>query len=490
PSNIMLTNTTSGVEHVRVLDFGIARILPSGLNHTQNLTATGEIFGSPLYMSPEQCRGEEVDEKSDIYSFGCVMYRTLSGRCPFEGSNAFQTILKHVNDFPDPIENDKGEITPAINKVVMKCLEKDPRDRYQSFDQLRKDLTLVKAGLEPVAGPSIDAVKKKSRERRAKVFKLVSVSVCFVVTFLALISIPIIMTQKRPSLRECTERITQNPRDMGALISRGNIFLQDRQYRAAINDFNRALKLKPDTAESVGIYISRSECYGGLKQFKEELNDANKAIELQPDNPDGYYARAQAQTNLGQQKEALSDIDKNIAMLERQNGFNQTRVRLAKAYGERARAYDKLGNFEAAVSNATTALKLSPDYIRAYEIRGSAFKRLKKYPEALKDYNDALLQSPNAPELMAKRALLYCEMKLYDKALADSNDYIAMQPDYHHAFHIRAKVYLARRQSGDLEKALEDYNAALKMNPEDTFSMKQIKVIEKLLKDTKPSGKK
>ncbi|MGL1446836.1 serine/threonine protein kinase, partial [Vibrio parahaemolyticus] len=86
-----------------LVDFGIAKVLPSQQTANQNLTQTGDIFGSPLYMSPEQCLGNKLDARSDIYALGCVMYETLTGHPPFEASNPIKIILKHVNDLPTPI---------------------------------------------------------------------------------------------------------------------------------------------------------------------------------------------------------------------------------------------------------------------------------------------------------------------------------------------------------------------------------------------------
>jgi serine/threonine protein kinase len=138
PSNFILINE-NGLETLKVVDFGIAKILDET---KQNLTKTGEIFGSPLYMSPEQWQGQELDARADIYSFGCVMYETLTGFPPFSGINPVDTMNRHLHDNPKPfIEMAKrNPLTRRMEEICFRCLEKDPEHRYQSMDELLRAL--------------------------------------------------------------------------------------------------------------------------------------------------------------------------------------------------------------------------------------------------------------------------------------------------------------------------------------------------------------
>lgn len=148
PSNIMLVKTPQNVELVKLLDFGIAKIEPHGEETPQKLTQTGDVFGSPYYMSPEQCKGILLDARSDIYSLGCVMYQAVTGKRPFEGDNAYKTIYMHVNVKPPsfaqmrPDSNLPSELEP----IIMKCLEKEPHMRYQTAQALSLDLQRVARG--------------------------------------------------------------------------------------------------------------------------------------------------------------------------------------------------------------------------------------------------------------------------------------------------------------------------------------------------------
>lgn len=143
PTNIIVTENDNGIELAKLVDFGIAKILPTAGEHaTQALTQTGEIFGSPLYMSPEQCEGNELDERSDIYSLGCVMYEALSGQPPLSGANPIKTILKHIKEQPRELSDScsKQPLSSDLSYIVMRCLHKDPADRYQNMQDLKDDL--------------------------------------------------------------------------------------------------------------------------------------------------------------------------------------------------------------------------------------------------------------------------------------------------------------------------------------------------------------
>ncbi|CAN5399305.1 hypothetical protein BH10CYA1_BH10CYA1_00240 [soil metagenome] len=148
PDNIILTNAGTDFDFVKLIDFGIAKLeSDSGLT-TQRVTQTGEIFGSPLYMSPEQCMGYPLDVRSDVYSLGCVMYELVTGKPPLAGENPVQTIFKHLNEMPAPlsIEFKQLNIPRGFEVLVMKSLQKKPENRYQTVDELRRDLKLVWLG--------------------------------------------------------------------------------------------------------------------------------------------------------------------------------------------------------------------------------------------------------------------------------------------------------------------------------------------------------
>ncbi|HEY9719376.1 MAG TPA: protein kinase [Trichormus sp.] len=144
PSNVVLESSQGIKDHVKIIDFGIAKLISD--TGIQNLTSTGEIFGSPYYMSPEQCGGLHVDKRSDIYSLGCIMYECLAGTPPFIGDTPLSTLMKHQQDKPLSLkEATLGKsFPPVLEQIVSRMLQKRPADRYQLAEEVQLDLDRLK----------------------------------------------------------------------------------------------------------------------------------------------------------------------------------------------------------------------------------------------------------------------------------------------------------------------------------------------------------
>lgn len=142
PGNIMLVKGPTGTDTVKIIDFGIAKTLREQQPSNVNITTTGEMLGSPAYMSPEQCGGVSLDSRSDIYSLGCVMYEAISGLLPFRSDSAIGTIMMQVQDQAAPLSAVRPDlaIPDELERIIFKAMEKDPANRYQSARDLSDDL--------------------------------------------------------------------------------------------------------------------------------------------------------------------------------------------------------------------------------------------------------------------------------------------------------------------------------------------------------------
>jgi serine/threonine protein kinase len=148
PSNMIVTTLGGDPNFVKIVDFGIAKLqTPDEHGQQQQLTRAGDVFGSPIYMSPEQCSGLPADARSDIYSLGCVFYEMLVGEPPLLGANALQTMRKHVDqEPPKPSEiRTIKDLTPNIESVLMRCLQKEPINRYQNLRAFVNELSRADA---------------------------------------------------------------------------------------------------------------------------------------------------------------------------------------------------------------------------------------------------------------------------------------------------------------------------------------------------------
>jgi eukaryotic-like serine/threonine-protein kinase len=151
PENVVLTERGKNKDFVKVLDFGIAKMLQEEEAGATKLTKAGTVFGTPEYLSPEQASGTPVDARSDIYSMGIILYEMLTGKVPFKSDTAVGLLIKHVNEAPRPIREfaPEANISLAMESIVMKALQKDPKDRQQSASEIADALRALQAGVSP-----------------------------------------------------------------------------------------------------------------------------------------------------------------------------------------------------------------------------------------------------------------------------------------------------------------------------------------------------
>src|SRR6185503_6970739 len=141
--NIMLLSTAMGV-HAKVLDFGIAKINEPEGEFDTNLTAPNLVIGTPQYMSPEQCSQDgEIDARSDIYSFGVILYEMLVGHVPFSGDSPTIVMMKHLQDPVPSVMEERSDLPASVARVVARAMAKVPRNRYQNVAELVEDLTIA-----------------------------------------------------------------------------------------------------------------------------------------------------------------------------------------------------------------------------------------------------------------------------------------------------------------------------------------------------------
>ena len=141
PSNIMVGLDEQGEELVKVVDFGIAKLTADEASAAR-LTQTGAVVGSPLYMSPEQCLGQPVDGRSDIYSLGCVVYECITGGSPFKGESVLETLHKQMNESPPPFPPTtvKDSRCKGLEATVLKMLAKSPANRYRFMVEVATEM--------------------------------------------------------------------------------------------------------------------------------------------------------------------------------------------------------------------------------------------------------------------------------------------------------------------------------------------------------------
>jgi serine/threonine-protein kinase len=149
PDNVILVTRGQRTDFVKVLDFGIAKVGGG----SSKLTRAGQVFGTPHYMSPEQCSGTGVDHRTDIYALGVILYEMITGEVPFDADTLMGVLTKHLYEQPvAPSDRQEGlSVPPALESLVMRCLAKNADERFQTMTELTNALDAVEAGLGPEA---------------------------------------------------------------------------------------------------------------------------------------------------------------------------------------------------------------------------------------------------------------------------------------------------------------------------------------------------
>ena len=167
PENVFLLNHPDSPDYVKVLDFGIAKLLGAQLGNAGHHTVMGTVLGTPAYMSPEQCRGQaELDHRSDIYSMGVMLYEMLTGTVPFRRESPADVLLAHVQDTPVSPFDLNPKLSRHMGEAILRALEKDPAKRFATMRELR-DAVENEARPAKAAGAAT-AVEEETFEKREK----------------------------------------------------------------------------------------------------------------------------------------------------------------------------------------------------------------------------------------------------------------------------------------------------------------------------------
>ncbi len=249
PANIMLLKsidieTEDESFQVKVLDFGLAKLIQESEAESPDLTKTGEIVGSPPYMSPEQCLGQTPDARSDIYSLGCILYELMTGSRPFSAHSAAEYMNKHSLEDPPPFlsTNPKLVLPQLIEDVVLKTLLKDPDRRQQTMSELKNDLQNC---LEAGTASGIKRLKRRKAKR-----KLVRARIALMAGTVALVSAGIFVYQCFPqALPESLFKQT---------FAAGEKALAEKDYAYAEDQFKKAASMSQqfDFKNKEGLYFS------------------------------------------------------------------------------------------------------------------------------------------------------------------------------------------------------------------------------------------
>lgn len=287
PQNIMIDKDGNA----RIMDFGIARSLK-----VKGITGAGVMIGTPEYISPEQAETKEVDQRSDIYSLGVILYEMLTGRVPFEGETPLCVAMKHKSEIPtDPMKLN-SQIPENLSRLILRCMEKEKEKRYQSAEEVLDELTKIKKGFPTTEKVLTEKKPITSRETEVK-FTLKKFFIPALV-FIGIIIIGVIIWRFVPRI-PLSSAVSFNKEDY---FITGNKFWESKNYSEAINQFKKILATESTNFKA---QLSIANVLKEQGKIDEAIPEYEKAITLNNLDPRPYK-------HLGKIFEGKQEFEKTV----------------------------------------------------------------------------------------------------------------------------------------------------------------------------------
>ena len=459
PDNIMLVVKGDGSYFAKILDFGISKIIGEA---STRLTSSGVIIGTPEYMSPEQASQENTDHRTDIYSLGVIMYQMLTGSLPFYSTNPLNLLMMHKTKSPKPMKSFNPNIPTALENICMKCLSKNPQDRYQDMRELMNALNdLAKGKADYPVKPSslglssgldmdtqdihnIDVPPEKIEEVRNKLFAD-SNSVWFdpyskpeekviqeekieqpkspesiIIDSSAVeekIDLAIDKKPKSEEIQLATE--VPKPRSPAPKVQQAAKAPHTSiktPYPANKSNFESLLNKKNlligvssliFVAFLLGIIIYKTTTSGIDAALKKEIQ-FNTPL---PVNPTNIQPAGDKQENKPEDKAENTDKDSSRDRESRVNKSQKPKAEKTQTskedatklgatdYFKEANNYFKQGKYDMAAEYYKSAIRLKPDFAMAYRGLGACYAMLGKSELSIKQYEKYIELDPNGPDV-------------------------------------------------------------------------------------------
>jgi serine/threonine protein kinase/tetratricopeptide (TPR) repeat protein len=493
PQNIMVDEDGNA----RIMDFGIARSLSS-----KSITGAGVMIGTPEYMSPEQVEGKDVDQRSDIYSLGIIIYEMLTGRVPFEGDTPFTIGVKHKSERPRDPRELNPQIPQDLGRLVLKCLEKDGAKRYQSAGELRTDLEKIEQGL-----PTTERVVSKRKPLTSREITVTFGIRKLIVPTVAVISVVLVgLLLWRPWSKDRSTPLSPSGQPSLAVMYFENNTGDEKldHWRKGISDLlttdltqSRYIKvlggdrlfnilsqmnqleaksfssevLKEVAAQGGVSHIARGSYSkaGDVLRIDMTLQDAQSGEPIATQRVEGkgeesIFAMVDeltkwAKTSLKLSAEQMaSDLDSEIEKVT-------TSSPEAYKYYLEGRKLHLAGHYQQSIPFMEKAIAIDPGFAMAFRTMGTAYGNMGKVDERRKYLQEALRLSDRLPErekLFIQGSAFYSVPSTYEKAIETYEILISLYSGSSEA--VSANINLGNLYGliEEWDKAIECYESAIK----------------------------
>ncbi len=452
PGNVLIEYSAGADLRAKVADFGVAKIAG-----TPFLAATGNIIiGTPAYMSPEQFHYPEVDVRSDIYSFGCVMFEALEGRLPYLAEHLSELALRHATEPIPKLQGSGAEPVPSLLKeLVYRCLAKEPEDRFESFDQIEEVL-------KEIRGPDIDAVnirprhtsKGETESNSHNFVKLHMPGSAMVKFFLAGTALAICFAGAwiwfKLSLNQESNTPTAFILVEPSSLPRAGLGVKLSSGRGAAKFVLPESSRKGTDAE----LLAKAQADYDNRQFLRAEEYLKTILERSPEDFNALVLRSDTRRELDLLSGALMDMTSAMKLRPSQTKLLYKRADLRRATGD----------FNGALDDMNELVQIYPRDSKALLGRAQLHEFMRSYNDALQDYTSASELNRGDEAAWIGRARMHQEMSIHDKAISELSTAISINNKSAGSFFLRGNSYYA---SGLYKQAIDDFSSAIELNGND-----------------------
>jgi len=510
PSNILI-----GLQdEPHIADFGLAKHA-----FDSKLTISGTVVGTPSYISPEQGEGKAIDGRTDLYALGATLYHILTGTPPFEGFSALDILRKAVSEDPISPRSVNPEIPKDVETIIMKCMEKNPKKRYENCLELAKDIERY-LNDELITARPVSIIEKGFRKVGRNPWAYGGLAAA-VLAFA--IGAPIVLTSLKSAelQRQKTAQI-ENEREKEKKAKEEN----DRKRREAWPLYQHAEQEFKDAEDA----LKRGE-YAEYENLRAKTRNTLETILAQHELPEALYLHTKILRKTGEYEKAIQELDRVIELnndnflalfdrglnriyllLDRQQAdesiknliksdFWRLRELAQNNKDQQLKTEDKIVFGEALLAHLEKDYKQSIGLLRqtldsnkysveAYFFLGSAYMETKNYNGAVEAFSQAVNYNPGDWRAFGNRGTVFLILNDCKKALEDYSNSINIKK-HPQILHSRGVLYAAVEkynielsESERLERALRDYNEALNLDPRFTNALISRGILKRKKGDT------